>query len=181
MGIRLAVARIHVPQSVRKRRLDRLLQETAAAFGTPAPATARLDAGECLELFARFTREHAEAVLRRGDTSDTHVRLFENARRMGTQLRSEFKVGSLRDMMRLASLVYKLIGIDFRGEPDGNITIGRCYFSSCYSGDVCRLISSLDAGLLAGLVGGGRLVFSERITEGGCCCRAHLDVEEEPV
>jgi hypothetical protein len=36
----------------------------------------------------------------------------------------------------------------------------------------------LDAGLLAGLSDGGRLVFSQRITEGYACCRARLWVSE---
>jgi hypothetical protein len=179
MGIRLGLARIHIPQSVRKRRLDGLFEATAAAFGTPAPTTRRLTDDQCLDVYAEFTRDQAEAVLRHGDVLDTQARLFSNARRLGNQLRAEFKVNSTLDVMRLSSLVYELIGIDFRGEPDGDITIRRCFFSTYYSGQVCRVVSSLDAGLLAGLSRGGRLVFSERLTEGGRCCRAYLDMGEE--
>jgi len=68
-----------------------------------------------------------------------------------------------------------MLGIDFLGEPDGSMVMTRCFFSDYYSSPVCRLISSLDEGLLVGLAGGGRLSFSQRITEGHECCRAHLD------
>jgi hypothetical protein len=36
----------------------------------------------------------------------------------------------------------------------------------------------MDRGLLAGLASGGELAFTERITEGRPCCRAHLKLEQ---
>jgi len=58
------------------------------------------------------------------------------------------------------------------------VTVKRCYFSQFYSGSVCDLISALDDGVFSGLSGGGRLVFSERLTEGNACCRAKLRLGE---
>ena len=76
--------------------------------------------------------------------------------------------------MALGRLVYAAIRIDFRGTELGDVTVNRCFFSSFYSAQVCQVISSLDAGLLAGLTGGAQLTFSERITEGADRCRACL-------
>ena len=76
--------------------------------------------------------------------------------------------------MAAARVVYGLLDIDLRGTPDGEITVRRCAFSDSYSPEVCRLVSALDTGLLAGLSGGDRLEFTQRITEGGPCCLARL-------
>ena len=62
----------------------------------------------------------------------------------------------------------------------GEITISRCYFSSFYSPEVCRVMSAMDRGLLAGLAGGGELVFIQRITEGQPCCRARFALAGSP-
>jgi hypothetical protein len=56
----------------------------------------------------------------------------------------------------------------------GDIVVRRCSFSRRYSAEVCRLMSRLDAGVLAGLAGGGELAFSERLTEGSDRCRARF-------
>jgi hypothetical protein len=76
--------------------------------------------------------------------------------------------------MAAARMVYGLLDIDLRGTRDGRITVRRCAFSDVYSAEICRLISALDAGLLAGLSGGDRLEFTQRITEGAPCCLARL-------
>ena len=74
--------------------------------------------------------------------------------------------------------MYDAIGVDFRGDAAGVVTVSRCYFSDVYTPEVCRLVSALDEGLLAGLAGGGRLTFSQRLTEGAVCCRARFEAEE---
>ncbi len=81
-----------------------------------------------------------------------------------------------KDAMQMAHLIYGIVGIDFRGNPQGEVVISRCYFSSFYSPKVCGIISSLDAGLLSGISGGGRLSFQQRLTEGTECCRARLSL-----
>ncbi len=179
MGLLLKVATLYVPRPVRRRKLEMLFQATADAFKTARPSTGGLSFDECLRRFARFTREQADNAIRQGGESEVQSRLFENAYRIGRQLGTDFKVNSA-EVMRMGALVYKMLGIDFHGEPGGNIVIKRCFFSSYYSSQVCRLISSLDEGLLVGLAGGGRLSFSQRITEGNACCLAHLQVDGRP-
>jgi hypothetical protein len=76
--------------------------------------------------------------------------------------------------MALSRFLYGILDIEFHGNRSGEITIGRCYFSDFYSPQACEVMSAMDRGLLAGLAGGGDLVFTERITEGRPCCRARF-------
>jgi len=156
-----------------------LFEATADAFKTAPPSTGGLSFDECLTRYARFTREQADIAIQQGGESEVQSRLFQNAYRIGRQFRRDFKVNAA-DVMRMGALIYKMLGIDFHGRPGGDIVIGRCFFSSYYSGPVCRLISSLDEGLLVGLAGGGRLSFTQRITEGNACCLAHLHADRGP-
>lgn len=176
MGILLTLSEVYVPHFIRRRRLEGLLAATADAFRTAAPRTAGLSLDECLSLYARFTRDQADVSIRTGGEHEAQRRLFDNACSIGRGLRKELGLRG-PDVMRTGRVVYRMLGIDFRGSPDGAIVISRCFFSAHYSAAVCRLISSLDAGLLAGLAGGGRLTFSQRITEGNECCRARFDID----
>ena len=79
--------------------------------------------------------------------------------------------------MRAARIAYRMIGIDLRADEHGAVVVDRCSFAAWYSPRVCHLMSSLDAGLIAGLTQGGRLTFSERITEGRPRCLAGISWE----
>lgn len=152
-----------------------LLTATAGAFQTAIPFTGGLSCDDCLKLYARFTREQADKSIRQGNESEVQTRLFQQALRIGRQIKADFNIHTAEDVMRMATIIYKMLKIEFRGDPQGNILIKDCFFSHYYSSGVCRLISSLDEGLLAGLSGGGKLSFSQRITEGKECCRAYLE------
>lgn len=166
-------AQVYVPPPVRWRLLSRLFKQTAAAFGSPscAPPPRRATSDEILSAFANYT---SHAAVEPSPSPETVQRLFEVTRGDGAFLRHALGVTSTRDVMAVARLVYRALGIEFAGDTRGDIMINRCYFSTVYSPDVCRVMSALDAGLLAGLSGGGQLAFSQRITEGFTCCRARL-------
>ena len=174
MGLLLTVASVYVPRPVQKRKLEMLFRATADAFGTECPSVRGLSLDESLRRYALFSRGEAEAAIAKGLESEVESRLLGNARRIGEQFRKDFRVKP-SDVMRMGTLIYKMLGIDLRGKPEGDIRISRCFFSTYYTSDVCRLISSLDEGLFVGLAGGGSLTFRQRITEGNDCCRAHLD------
>lgn len=176
MGILLTIAGFRVPGFVRRRNLAKLFSATADAFGTPMPVLDNLDTRRCLREYAIFTKERAEEALRDGTEAEAKTRLYHNAFRLGMTLREEFGVSTLTDTMKLARLVYRIVGIDFHGEPGGEVLVERCFFSDFYSPEVCSLISALDAGLLSGISGGGRLSFYRRITEGSDCCRGRLSM-----
>jgi len=174
MRAAFAIARVYVPRYLRRRKIAELVDATAKAFCVPAPALEGLSYDEQLSAFARFTRQSSDEALIRGDVNDIENRLRENAYAIGLALRNEFGVKSLSDAMKVAGVVYQVIGIDFRGDAEGKILIRKCFFSPFYTAETCRLISSLDEGLLAGLSGCDHLHFEKRITEGGSFCEACL-------
>jgi predicted ArsR family transcriptional regulator len=165
----------HVPAAARRAALRALFATTAAGFGCPAPPLGGLDADALLRRYALFTTDQAEAALRDGrDLLALQDRLERGARALGARLRTGLRLRTTEDAMAAARVVYGLTDIDFHGTGHGEITVRRCPFSEVYSAEVCRLISALDAGLLAGLSGGDRLEFTQRITEGAPCCLARL-------
>lgn len=173
----------HVPAFVKRQALVRLFAATADAFQCelplPAPSLAGLSRAQCLEHYARFTADRAEEALRRpDDLSELQARLYRNAYRLGRMPGWTLRAHTVDDVMVLGRFLYSVLDIDFAGTGAGEITVARCYFSSFYTPEVCRLMSAMDRGLLAGLAGGGELAFTERITEGRPCCRAHFALEQ---
>jgi hypothetical protein len=177
VGLFLAASSIYIPQFIRKRKLEDLFQATADAFGIDKPSTKSLPYDQCLELYARFTQNEAGRAIQQGKDLEVQSRLRRNAYCIGEKLKADFHIRTAEEVMRLSALVYKLLHIDFHGESGGNIVIRECYFRAYYSSSVCRLISSLDEGLLAGLSGGGKLSFSQRLTAGNECCRAFFEAD----
>ncbi len=126
-----------------------------------------------LKEYALFTRDRAEQALGgSGDLPAIDHRLFGAALAVGRGYRLRLKVRGTRDAMAAARLIYRGLGIDFRGTSEGTVIIRRCAFAEVYTPRVCALVSALDRGLLAGLTGGGVLEFQQRITEGADSCRA---------
>lgn len=175
MSLALKIAGLYVPSFIRKKGLENLFALTASAFGCEAPATEELSFEECLMEYARFTDTTAEQCESAGkDMSVIGDRLYSNALEFGKTLRKILGISTKLEAMEASRILYRNIGIDFHGSQQGDIAIPRCYFSKYYSAPTCRLISSLDAGILAGIAGGGTLRFSHRITEGFDACRAHF-------
>jgi hypothetical protein len=174
MGLALIAARLYLPKAPRKRKLEELFRAAADAFNCPVPHLGDCSTEEMLEKFAVFTRENAITAIQNGTTSELKERLYFQAQLIGRNLREELKIRTFRETMMACQLIYKALKIEFRGDSQGQIRINRCYFSRYYSGKVCRIISSLDEGLAAGLSGGLKLEFTQRITEGSACCRAQL-------
>ena len=177
MSLRLAILPHHLPAFVRSEILEALFEATAEAFGCPAPAPAgvHLSYDEYLREYALFTCQQAgRAVLEGRDLEAIKARLYQNAYPLGAKLRRWFAVDEVDEVMELGQILYRAIGVYFQGDEQGEVTVTRCYFSQFYSGPVCDLISALDDGVFSGLSGGGRLAFSQRITEGRDFCKAKL-------
>ncbi len=165
----------HTPAIVRRQALLQLFGATAAAYQCGMPRLSGLSREQCLLAYARCTAEAAEVALRdETGLAALQERLYRNAYRLGRTPGRLLRVHDVAGVMALARSFYGILDIDFVGNERGEIAIGRCYFSSYYTPDVCRLMSAMDRGLLAGLAGGGELAFSERITEGRACCRARF-------
>ena len=180
MSVPLRILPRQLPPFVRGRILAALSQATADAFGCPAPSYGQLSYDERLRTYALFTREQADGVLRTGrDVATIRTRLFQNACPLGRKARRWLGVDTMGEVMALGQILYRAIGVEMQGDLRGDVTVTRCYFSQFYSGPVCDLISALDDGLFSGLSGGGRLRFTERLTDGGDCCRARLRSGQE--
>jgi hypothetical protein len=165
---------------IRKKVLAELFEATADAFECPAPAHDHLSYDACLRTYALFTREQAEKALQAGrDIPAIKTQLYQNAFPLGAKLRRWFAVESMEEVMELGRILYRAIRVEIQGDTQGDLTMKRCYFSQFYSSPVCDLISALDDGVFSGLSGGGRLAFSERLTEGRGCCKAKLQLRQE--
>lgn len=178
-NLRLAAARLGVPPRARLQGLEELFTRTAAAFGSPVPAPRGRGPAARLAEYAGFTRERAEEAAAPGadpaDLAGLERRLYRAARRLGGRYRVRLGLRSPAEALAAARIIYRGLGIDFRGSPEGEIVIRRCSFASVYSPRVCALVSALDRGLLAGLARGGELRFTQRLTEGAGCCRARFE------
>lgn len=173
MNIILLLGKAYLPDVLKRRGLQRLFEATAAGFGVETPDLPGMSYQDMLALYAAFTAERAQFALQRpASLVETQGHLYAQTERLGRDLRRQFRVRSPREALEALELAYRLIGVDLRGEPDGSIFVRHCYFSSRYTPEICGLISSLDAGLVAGLTGGGRLAFKSRITEGCDRCTA---------
>ena len=180
MGILLKLLPYQLPVFIRKRMLAELVEATADAFQCPVPALDHLSYDEGLQTYARFTRQQAEKALLSGqNVAAVKTRLYQKAILLGGRLRKWFGVDATEEVMQLGQTLYQALAIELEGNSLGEVTVKRCYFSQFYSVPVCDLISALDNGIFSGLSGGGRLVFTERITEGRLCCRAKLQFMEE--
>ncbi len=175
MNLVLALSELYIPTPVKRRFLRELFTYTAAAFRREPPPMERSFAGS-LHAYALFTREMVEDVLPGAeDEQVVRERLYQNACRLGLKLRRSLHPATSEEVRRAIHLLYRVLGIEAGVDQEGVLTVRSCFFSAFYTGCVCRFISALDAGVIAGLSGGKRLVFSQRITEGGDCCLARLE------
>lgn len=184
MNFLLSVLQIHTPTFVKKRALKELFHSTAAAFGCQAPPLDGLSPDECLSQYALFTQSHVEELVRSDQTSGAsgtsealrllQERLYLNACQLGQTYGRMLHLRTIEEVMATGRILYRILGIDFQGNVQGDVVISRCNFSRFYSGQVCQIMSAMDCGLFAGLSGGGQLVFTSRITEGQPCCRARF-------
>ncbi|NLP11459.1 hypothetical protein GX408_13775, partial [bacterium] len=164
---------------IRKRELKKLFRFTAEAFDLTTPELSRLSCDELLSAYAAFTRSAADQLHSSPSAVDgVQQRLFQQAYAYGGQWRMRFRLSSMNEAMRAARVLYRAMGIDFRGVGDGLIEIRRCFFSAYYTSATCRILSALDAGIVAGLAQAGGLDFSQRITEGADMCLARCSVRE---
>ena len=100
--------------------------------------------------------------------------LFRDAARLGRRIRRISGLSSTSDLEKLIFMLYRNIGIEMTGSLPGEITVSKCYFSRYYTPEQCRIMSYVDSGIISGIMGGGRLKFSQRITDGCQCCNANF-------
>jgi hypothetical protein len=179
MHLLVSALELHMPEFVKKRALTELFNASAEAFGLEVPPLTDLNSEVCLAEYACFVQAHAKQRLHdKHGIDELSQCLYRNAMEMVRLLNKWLRLRTIQDVMVIGRVLYRILGIDLRGNARGEIVINRCYFSDFYTADVCRLMSAMDRGLFAGLSNGGELRFTSRITEGQPCCRAHFYLPE---
>jgi hypothetical protein len=167
------VMMIYAPVLIKKGQLYFLFKITAEAFGCKKPDFSKFSYHDALCEFARFTKEQAEKTIRESEDPEViKSALFCKAFSLGAKTRKILGLSTPAEVLSLCRLLYKNIGIELDGNLPGEITIKSCYFSAFYDKRVCQFISAVDEGIITGLLGGGKLQFEQRLTEGSSCCRA---------
>lgn len=181
MNLLFRISKIYVPAFVKKKELMNLFEITASAFEKTVPPMEGLSFEECLTQYAHFTKSEVDKLNIHGEGLQTiQDLLYQSAYEFGHKFRKQFRISTARDVMEVGRFLYKILGIEFKGTDKGAITISKCFFSQHYSPSTCHVISSLDAGMIAGLSGGGVMKFSERITEGSKSCKAQFILSDQP-
>lgn len=148
-----------------------LLDTTARAFGVKGKRVWHRPPKRALREYAEFTA----SCMSRGSADP--ARLYEESFRTGSMVRRITGFCSPGDIADLVFYLYGNIGIGMNGSIPGEVSVRNCYFSRYYSPEQCAVMSSVDSGMIAGIAGGGKLEFTERITEGSSMCRACFEKE----
>lgn len=181
----------YTPSCVKSIQIQILLNTTAAAFGRPGERVWHLPADKALAAYAAYTKDCMQAGYRThaadhrpGDTVHAEGyksgfaidrrRICQTSYRLGRRVLQITGFTEASDRERLVFWLYSNIGIRVTGHLPGEIIIPACYFSGVYTPHQCRTMSLMDWGIIAGICGGGKLIFKERITQGCGRCRACL-------
>ena len=144
----------------------------AESFDMPKEILTEDSVEEALRQYADFTCRCME------EGTVEEEKLYRDAHRLGSRIRKAAGLTGDEELKRLIILLYRNIGItmEIRGEigteHTGELTVPGCFFSRVYSPEQCRLMSSVDSGIVSGICGGGELQFDRRITEGCESCHA---------
>lgn len=196
-GILLTRLEKHTPPRVKSMQLQILLNVTADAFEQaekknptnaaasafeqaemktqpkklPRPRIWHLPHEEALAAYAAYTTACISGL---SGSAAGKKRILQCAYRLGRRIRRITGFTRKEDLERLIFYLYSNIGIKMTGHLPGEIIIPACYFSNIYTPDQCRTMSLMDWGVISGICGGGRLLFTERLTQGCGRCRAQL-------
>jgi hypothetical protein len=170
---------LYIPECIKRITLRRLTTLCAVSFQRPVPQLTGLSADELLKNFALFTESVIKERLSQStDLSLLKDRLYRNAFQVGQLIRGKFGLVDRNEVIRLMRCLYRIINIDLKSDSNvDGIIISKCFFSSYYSSEICRVMAAFDQGLAAGLSGGEHLEFCERITDGYEFCRAYWHVK----
>ena len=165
----------HAPGFLTCIELQILLNVTAAAFGRKPEKIWFLPPEKAHGKYADLSvscMNHAEI------SPETSRRIYRYAFALGVRIRKLTGFTEKTDLQSLVFFLYRNIGIAMSGSLPGEIAVIECFFSRRYTPRQCALMSRMDSGVVGGIFGErvkhGKLVFSQRLTEGCDVCRASL-------
>jgi hypothetical protein len=175
MNFRLMALRLYVPFRLRRVKLHALLSAAATGFDKPAPNLQGLNFRQAWQTFATFTRAAGEELLATGQApTPVLTRLAKATYELGRVLRHELHITTQKDALLALEILYAALGVKWHNIKGGMVIVRDCQFSKLYTPKICQLISAMDQGLVEGITDGGKLSWSERITEGRPCCRGRI-------
>jgi hypothetical protein len=166
-----------LPLAAGKKGLVELFRLMAAAGDGEVPDLRGRSRREMLQEFARFTRNEAERSLAGGTADAERKNLYARSADLGRAIRRRLPMRSRADATAAIQRLYGLLDIDMRIAANGAVTVGRCFFATRYTPETCRFMAAMDEGIVAGICG-GRLVFTQRLSEGAEACRARIEWPE---
>ena len=203
MGLRLRVLCWWTPNLVLSRELDHVSQVTSAALKSllatcvdskqiqrvegKAQHSKTIDEKRSLMAaeHAMIVQELATAVGRDKALTLGREALFEVGRRLGLETREKLGVSSdsPKDLVRAATILYRVLGIDFNAEWSGadqaTLVVNRCALAQKYSEFTCRVLSATDEGVVRGLDPNATMTFEELVTSGCPKCRAKIEFSKQ--
>jgi predicted ArsR family transcriptional regulator len=107
--------------------------------------------------------------------------MFKVGETLGRETGQKLGIGrSIKDLIRAAKILYRILGIEFEVEIKGPTTavliINRCALSTNYSELTCQILSATDEGVIRGLNKNIKMRFTERMTSGLAKCRATIEL-----
>jgi hypothetical protein len=174
VSLRLVLAELAVPPTLRRAALDELAAAAAAAFGCPPPRWPGVGYPDRLSSFARFTDAKATLALEEGREAVVMDELRRGGEQVGYRLRRRLGVRSQDEALRALTLLYAQLHIDLRTRDDGRLEVRDCLFSRFYHPGTCRIMGAMDEGVALGVTAGWGLRFDARLTEGAPRCIAWL-------
>ena len=200
MGVRLAVLGVWTPKFVIRRELDKVSSLTTNAlkevlkthtpFATTENAKKEPQPRSIEEKRAAMAKEHNVLVeaLAKALGEDEAVKLgrealFKVGEQLGRETRGRLGVNdSRRDLIKAARILYRVLGIDFevewQGQTDATLIVNRCALAKNYTELTCIILSATDEGVVKGLNPNMNMKFENRITSGCSHCTARIKQNE---
>lgn len=153
----------------RRIELQLLMNLVTSTLRMPRKNLLHKSSAQSLDIFATYTAEHL-ATYNQEQQQELHARAYN----LGKRLRKCLISRNNEALTSLTFLLYRNIGISMEGSFPGKVIVSKCHFCHYYSPQICSIASLMDSGVICGLFGGGKLEFTERLTEGHPNCLCNL-------
>lgn len=194
MSIKLELLTLWTPKFILLRELERTATLTNEHLdgliinsGGSPPCTNKLNKGNLQDRQAVMAKGHnlrikilIDILGKEKAFTLAKKEMFKAGFELGQTARELLNVGdNVEDTIKAAKILYKVLGIVFFTEKNGNniiMWVKSCELAQYYSPDTCMIMSYADKGVLKGLNKNMELKFTERITTGSNRCKACINI-----
>jgi hypothetical protein len=194
MSIKLHLLSIWIPEFLLIRELEKTSEITnnyldtlLKRYSIPIPAMKKPFKGNLEErrmMMAEYHNIRLKRLIEKLGFEDSLIigraELYKAGYAMGRDTRKRLGVKTIKDAILAARILYKVLGINFTTEENGEhiiLRIKSCELANQYSLETCKIMSAADEGVLNGLNKKLGMKFIKRITEGAEECTACIKVK----